>query len=1800
MNEENLKKLYESLSQDYDLGEFDAFKSGMEDPEKRKKAFDAASQKFDVGDFDAFETNIGFGKKKDDTALSSQEDFTDGELGLGWTREAVEEIDPNYHDEKIPSAVLKRYHSQTIENAENTNWNWYDHLNPWGPKHEAERKADMAEWDIALAEKRENTEKELAAPVESVESIVRRKLSADQSDAGSILSNVALTTNNMFTAMGATLGDALMGFDQFVSDLAPSGPSEERERLEKIRSVTLRKMGKRLDANGNEMLANHVVRNWDQSLSYEENLSVAQQGIIETFNKDGAADGFAEIGAKTAESVPYLVLGYLTGGVGPAATGGAFFSTGYGDSLLEQYNTDPENVDRGRATTHGIIEGVTSIAFGGISKVGKQAFKSIGKEEAKRIVSLNARNQTRQILAGAGKTGLGEGMEEAMQESLHYIVDQAYEGEEIDWERVATMAGDSFILGAFAGTPSGATGRYGAYIRAKGMVNPEVAAIGEELKTQSTKDNPKKAKYLNERRQEAFKNLGVDPSTMDDATKKEIDDIYFEIKSKEGIIAGMSDKSMRDGLIDETNALKEQLNGIITRIDEGARTDAESKGPDAEAESEVAIPDQQDGSRDADSELREEGTGQQNSEFFTGKAKAPSSSVKYEPTLEIPDTPFNKSYKKHTEKGNFTGHIFKMIPGFAEKQSRVGEAIVKTGKKSFLDIGASEGGLAKAIGESNPDAKITVVDPNPTMKKNFDESTDAPGNVTYELAALGSSWVEKDGTVIPEFKSEEKYDVVNEDFVFQFISPNRDGQVKAAKSHLKEGGVFITSEKFHTANKEENEAKKYDHQKKYFSEDQLTEDKQTIVSGMSDSMVSDASYAETLTNNFEFVYEFWNAGNFKGYLASDSKLNLEQMIEEIGPLDSEFVDAKSLTAGRALTKDNFKAESKSVPKSQDEINAKFRESFTKITEGKTEEAHNLMESGIKASGKRVNKAEKIAFDNKVMKTAGLAAGKVRKFVNDYLDTPASFVTKGVVKGAKKSGEYVGRKSSQAENAAIREIEKITGKEIKNYITANGLIREAINSFVPNVNLDEGQQQVKGGFTGEKNLGKEMTGKLIIGLQSHPAYNPESMERIHMIMDPEASQNVVGPNELITNDQLTDPEKEMLQYLRGINDYIHETNYANGLIDEKTYDKFKGKYIARLYEEIEMVEAKSDFDSGAIDATIYAERKELHDQMTSVRDPLYLTMTRFGQTMQNVAVSDYIKSIAADKKNHMTPEQWEQLEQTDKSKYAKLSTDSKGKRFGELEGQYVLKTYVEDLKNQQFLSKHMNNLHKGLSWYDRSLLRQMTKQGLTVFNPATRLVNIISGFHFASMAGVDGLSFARNRVTAKEDFSKGLTEDIEFLFKKGILSTSNIDNELSISKADDQTGADEDTGAEGLEPLSQEVQEQTFLNGMLRVGRAAKDNYKSISKMARKSYGRSDDIAKLSTFKSLLEQGFSREEAALKTAKSMQNYSSVGKAFSLGAKVPMVGNAFVRFQADLMRITSNALIDKPVTTSMFIGSIMALGRLTSYLSGESDEERIIRSERPFTPGLDLPGINIPLVWKIGNQEVNMAKFMTPYYTYDLGSKEDDTFSTKFLPFDIVFKDNKMHLRSGDPTLGWALDLARDRDFRDKSITNPTGNSIDQRNARMNQFIYAMRNSIGNAVPVKLVHDMMLYNKDGQDYYGRNRDISTTLMSRVIKIEKWEDSKYKEKVIDFFYYKDKEIDKLTSERNKFERDLERKVLEIQRLNISEPEKNKRIKSATDEFIRIVMDSYDEEIKLNSEKVDFADKIPVMYDEIYGDDN
>lgn len=353
------------------------------------------------------------------------------------------------------------------------------------------------------------------------------------------------------------------------------------------------------------------------------------------------------------------------------------------------------------------------------------------------------------------------------------------------------------------------------------------------------------------------------------------------------------------------------------------------------------------------------GDGRSFTGFFSGitsgRTGKPSTS-KIKPEIDTSSaSEFAEEYNKNL--GNFDDHIAASIPTFRELQVLVGNAIVNTfSDGTMLDIGASEGALVKTVTkQSKGNIKTLALDPNPSMAKTFADGETVSGSV-YAVEAFGTAeqegqlaWEEdayladRDGTKTknPYARQEikyfdpagQKFDVVHEAMVFQFMSSNRDLQIGRVKELLSVGGVAIIEEKFVPGEGlteeqfKENEDIKDVYKNQYFTEQQIKDkaravgvampsEEQTV--GMADLMVPPGELEGILAKHFDTVVQFWDSGNFKGYIASDDPGAIAAFIENLPSTESNFstTQTPSLIAGEGEI-ENFSL----IEGSDNEINA---------------------------------------------------------------------------------------------------------------------------------------------------------------------------------------------------------------------------------------------------------------------------------------------------------------------------------------------------------------------------------------------------------------------------------------------------------------------------------------------------------------------------------------------------------------------------------------------------------------------------------------------------------------------------------------------------------------------------------------------------------------------------------------------------------------------------------------------------------------------------------------------------------------
>lgn len=608
-------------------------------------------------------------------------------------------------------------------------------------------------------------------------------------------------------------------------------------------------------------------------------------------------------------------------------------------------------------------------------------------------------------------------------------------------------------------------------------------------------------------------------------------------------------------------------------------------------------------------------------------------------------------------------------------------------------------------------------------------------------------------------------------------------------------------------------------------------------------------------------------------------------------------------------------------------------------------------------------------------------------------------------------------------------------------------------------------------------------------------NSMSQQRIDdMYAEYRAAMGFDDPNyKLSTYNDLNPAEQKAADLIREIYDYIHDASFVMGKIPMETYITNKGTYAARLYDKYEFPEeinemwktAQARMQEGA-----YKQRGGLTDWKAKhiVENPVHGVTKRLYQGMFNKAVFDYSKWIAQNK-----PE-W--ISKTEKKGYTLL-----GSGYGALSGRYVLDAIAEDFRGIFYTSKGFQAVYDAISLYDRNPLRKFYRGLLTVFNPAVQVGNHTGNIVFAAWNGISPIRFETNFWNFARKEMKEYGPTYRYLLNKGLLKS-------------DMTRSDLMDSFKKLQELWVE-------------GESKPNPLKWVADKAKKIYADNDDYAKLAAFKSLIDMGLTPEKALKRVADGYQNYKRVGKAYDFASKTPMFGSMFARWGGDLSRIVKSGLVTRPLNLAAFGASLHALAYVASTLSGESEEKRKIRENRIGFPSIPMPdalGGNIPLAIMLGQNELNLARFVSPLYIY---SNSDGTEAmqvvNKFSPYQIESVDYTSNpsgktavwfaKNTRDPLIAplisagipWVADFANS-DWKGMPILDPTetkykpgGLSHYDRGLNSLRFLarsYTPYGSYGDDFVRAIV--------DGVDYYGRTKTPGQVLLRFV----GWNSQQFKE--------------------------------------------------------------------------------------------
>lgn len=292
------------------------------------------------------------------------------------------------------------------------------------------------------------------------------------------------------------------------------------------------------------------------------------------------------------------------------------------------------------------------------------------------------------------------------------------------------------------------------------------------------------------------------------------------------------------------------------------------------------------------SKAKPETKGEKFRDFFTAVSQGnrDKSDVDYKPLYDLTGRDgFINEYLKHV--GNFDDHIAKSIPGYSDLQIMTGHYLANklNPDNKVLDLGASEGSWVKTISNLSK-AKSIALDTNTAMQNKFNETPSKYSK--FEKKAFLEGYVDdKTGEVIEKFESDEKFDVVHEGMLFQFLSGDRAAQFKEAASFVKDTGILMVEEKIAPDGNvdpawDRREARKDEYKAQYFDSKTLATKKKEVLGnskkGMTSRMVTDNALIEELGNHFEYIGRYWNSSNFVGYVASNTRSEVVEFLDNIG------------------------------------------------------------------------------------------------------------------------------------------------------------------------------------------------------------------------------------------------------------------------------------------------------------------------------------------------------------------------------------------------------------------------------------------------------------------------------------------------------------------------------------------------------------------------------------------------------------------------------------------------------------------------------------------------------------------------------------------------------------------------------------------------------------------------------------------------------------------------------------------------------------------------------------------------------
>jgi hypothetical protein len=723
---------------------------------------------------------------------------------------------------------------------------------------------------------------------------------------------------------------------------------------------------------------------------------------------------------------------------------------------------------------------------------------------------------------------------------------------------------------------------------------------------------------------------------------------------------------------------------------------------------------------------------------------------------------------------------------------------------------------------------------------------------------------------------------------------------------------------------------------------------------------------------------------------------------------------------------------------------------------KNEKAQKQKKAAIEAK-QRADRvaAKKAKLANKIPDTpkarAKVATNTIPDLFSKYLDHDNKGYNKlenekGNIPVINKKGSYIesNRKTKDISRKNFKFAEESIAKGLHNMSKSDNKAARSIPRMLQYISKNAGQDprmvEAASRFAGENTYTDSAL--LTLGEEAYKLLPDEaSRERVHATLDPNSviadmvknkNNDYVEQRNAPKYDDLSKNEQKAVDMLRDMGEAINDSSYRAGMISQEVWQKNKGgKYIARMYEDIknskDVVSEVGISESAAqqLFTGMYKSREKLNDALREkmLRDPVKLAVIRARQVRNNEALSNYVQE--ADSSGYISDKP--------KDGWVKVPYDqaNNGHMFmNNWGGKFMRRDVYENINGYTSGSQAINHMNNILDLYDGNPARRLRKKLLTVYNPVVRTGNITSNYLFAYLNGVNPATFTANKRWAKSvmDNKKGGSKGSDPLYieaqRQGLIGNSILRSDRNLFNTDKEWQRD--------------IKNRNVKTKFTDKVRDKVDRFE-------KRYGEADDLSKLSALKTHVDRGHSVADAIEMTKRGFQDYNRVGHMYDMGAKSPVFGNAFIRFQGDLWTgILKNAAIDHPLRLAALPVATYAMGQALSGIMGEDEEDKETRENRAGAPKIPFTDISTEFQTPFG--AFDASRFLGVYNREDLDGNDFTDEISKLLPFNVINplklntaegKTDAVSKMASDPLIGPLLSVLFDTDYRGKSISDPDG-------------------------------------------------------------------------------------------------------------------------------------------------------------------